>query len=195
MTSESSVADVEAKLVCARNEVVCVFLSVRETACLHVYISMQLFTCVNTYNQVTRLESLLHAMRASEARNRENLTQQPQEEQVRSIRGSSMRKPGVKPYHMERIKKCVTWHPNHCCAGMQVVLAHTCISESISTSAAVRRGREHGGLGEGGGGRGSAWLERKWRCFRDRIQRQWYGHCVLIHSAEIRCNIPQYNLP
>ena len=115
---------------------------------------MQLFTYVNTCIQVTRLESLLHAIRASEARNRENLTQQPQEEQVRGICGSSMHKPGVKPYHIQKIKSYVTWHPNHCCAGMQVVRAHTCISESLSTSAAAHRGREHGGLGEGGGGLG-----------------------------------------
>ena len=150
MTSESSIADVEAKLVCARNEVVCVCLSERERACLHVYISMQLFTYVNTCIQVTRLESLLHAIRASEARNRENLTQQPQEEQVRGICGSSMHKPGVKPYHVQKIKSYVTWHPNHCCAGMQVVRAHTCISESLSTSQAVAGG-------EGGRHAGCPW--------------------------------------
>jgi hypothetical protein len=134
-----------------------VCLSVCERACLHVHISMQLCKLckyVNKYIQVTRLESLLHALRASGARNRENLTQQPQEEQVRCIFGSSMHKPGVKPYHIQRIKSYVTWHPNHCCAGMQVVRAHTCISESLSTSAAARRGKEHGGLGEGGGGPG-----------------------------------------
>jgi len=109
---------------------------------------------IGDYTQVTLLESLLHAMRASEARNRENLTQQPQEEKVRGICGSSMHKPGVKPYLNIENKITCYMAPNHCCAGMQVVRAHTCISESLSASAAARRGREHGGLGEGGGASG-----------------------------------------